>query len=479
MKESLRQTLRQKMQQRLSPLQMKLVRLLEMSTPEVEDEVRRELDDNPALEAESHDGGIAAEGGEEQDAFNESAEQMQLADYANEDEVPSYRLEAHNRSADDVHYEPMAEARGHSLMEQIAAQLAVTDMPEQTRRAALYIAGSLDDNGYMTRTIPELQSDMAILGFETDKQTLRDAVARIRALDPPGIGAYDLRDCLALQLRRLPRTPETELALEIVNHYFDLFSLRHFDRLKGAIGVSEEALRGAVEAIRGLNPKPAAGMGESAMDDRSRHIVPDFNVDADGDTLTLTVPNTLPELTIEESFRPEAEHRFGSGEGAREAEEFVSRKRDEATEFIELLQMRQQTLARVMGAIMQHQRDFFLTGDESRLRPMVLKDVANLIGMDISVVSRTAAGKYVATPSGTYPLKFFFSERAGAEEESSQREVLTALREVIEGEDPAHPLSDEALMQALAERGYEIARRTVTKYRERLGFPVARLRRKI
>lgn len=247
------------------------------------------------------------------------------------------------------------------------------------------------------------------------------------------------------------------------------------------LGVDREKLREAVDVIRSLNPKPGGQLGDSDADSKSRHIIPDFNVEVDGNVVTLTLVNNIPDLTIEKSFVSDGSQ-FVSGaatKARREAEAFITRKREDATEFIDLLRLRQETLYKVMAAIVRLQHDFFVSEDESRLHPMILKDVARETGYDLSVISRATAGKYVATPWGVYPLKFFFNEKVGADEESSSREILAAIKELIDSEDPAKPLSDDALMKELSDKGYEIARRTVAKYRERLGIPVARLRKGI
>ncbi len=481
MKESLSQSLEQRLQLRLSPMQMRLVRMLEMTEPEIEEEVRREVDDNPALEVVD----TPAAGEEPTEAYGESAEQMQLADYRDEDDIPPYRLEANNRSADDVRFEPVAVAAGESLMESLMSQLAETDLSQRQLAIARYIVGNIDDNGYMTRTLPQIDDDLAIdAGIEVDMAEIKDIFARIRTLDPAGVGAYDLRDCLSLQLRRMPDSEAVRTAREIVDNYFDVFSLRHFDRLTSLLGISRESLREADEVIRSLDPKPASRFGESDADDRARHIVPDFYVEVDrNDRITVSMPGNLPELAIERSFDVDDEISVAdTGETSmrkREALSFISSKRRDASDFIELLRMRRVTLMKVMEAIARWQREFFLSEDESRLRPMVLKDIAGAIGMDISVVSRATAGKYVATQGGVYPLKFFFNERVSEDEDASSREILLALRVLIQEEAPSSPLSDDALTARLTEMGYNIARRTVAKYRERLGIPVARLRKKL
>ncbi len=267
-----------------------------------------------------------------------------------------------------------------------------------------------------------------------------------------------------------------------MEHYFDIFSLRHYDRLLNMLDVSKEQLQRGIDVIKGLDPKPGSHLGGSDDEDRSRHIIPDFNVEVDDDTVTLSLLNNIPDLAIEESFISDGKEFINAPSSRRndDAELFIKRKREEAYDFIELLRLRQETLYKVMSAIVKWQHDFFMTEDESKLRPMILKDIAKMTGYDLSVISRATAGKYVATSGGVYPLKFFFNERVGdGEEETSSREILLAIKEIISNEDRSHPLNDDAIMKILHKNGYDIARRTVAKYRERLNIPVARLRKEI
>ncbi|MDE6395263.1 MAG: RNA polymerase sigma-54 factor, partial [Duncaniella sp.] len=335
------------------------------------------------------------------------------------------------KSPDCGYTEPVAVAAGESLMESLMSQLAQTDLDRRQLAIASYIVGNLDDNGYMTRTLPQIEDDLAIdAGIEVSMDELKEIFARIRSLDPAGVGAYDLRDCLSLQLRRLPDTPAVKVAREIVADYFDIFSLRHFDRLAAALGVSRDELREADEVIRSLDPKPASLFGESDADERARHIIPDFYVDVDqNDRITVTMPNNIPELAIERSFDVSADNTVRESDmsrSRREALAFISRKRQEASDFIDLLRMRRVTLMNVMEAIARIQREFFITEDEGHLRPMVLKDIAAITGQDISVISRATAGKYVATPACVYPLKFFFNERPMDDDDISSREIMDA-----------------------------------------------------
>lgn len=476
MEEALRLTTQQKLQQRLTPLQVQFVRMLEMTGPELEDEVRRAVDDNPALEVADDDSTAQPE-----NDFNESAEEMQLADYRGDD-IPSYRLEANNHSSDDRYYEPVATDDGETLIGSLNAQIAQTSLSPIDREVAEYIIGNLDDNGYMTRSIQAIADDLAFQrGLDVTYDQVKAVWNTVRSLEPAGIGATDLRDSLLLQLRRRHQSAARDLAIEIVADYFDLFSKKHFDRIISLTGISEEQLREAITVIRQLNPKPGSGLQPSVSDDRTRHINPDFSVETDGDNITLTLLNATPELQIEESFAsddpiaiPDATPRQ-----RREALLFVRQKRDEAANFIKVIKMRQETLYRVMLAIIKLQRQFFLTDDPTAIRPMILKDVAALTGYDLSVISRATAGKYVMTQRGVYPLKMFFNERPKDDDDTSSMQILAALRKIIDNEDKRHPLSDEAITAALRDEGYDIARRTVAKYREKAGVPVARLRKEI
>lgn len=475
MDNSLKLSLGQKLQQKLSPLQIRYGRVLEMNAPEIEEEVRQELDDNPALAVAD-----AQQDDFPDETFNESAEQLQMADYRDEDDIPSYRLEARNHSANDVYREPVAVAGGNTLMEHLSSQLAEMGLGVTDLRIADYIVGNIDDNGYLTRTLPAIIDDLAInQGLDVADEDVRRMYNTVRSLDPAGVGAIDLRDCLLLQLKRRRATPDVKVAREIVSDYFDLFSLKHYDRLISSLGVTRQQLQEAVDVIRTLDPKPGSVYADAAVDDRVRHIIPDFSVEVDGDSITLTLLNNIPELCIEETFAAADDNRSVTPR-EREAAAFVRRKRDEASDFIAMLKLRQSTLYSVMSAIVKIQRDFFLTDDETKLRPMRLRDIGAVTGLDLSVISRAAAGKYVTTPGGVYPLKFFFNDSAGSDDEdASVRKIIAEINDIVDNEDHARPLSDDAITTELRERGYDIARRTVAKYRERLGYPVARLRKEV
>lgn len=475
MKENLRLIMDQRQQMTLAPMQLQFVRLLEMNGAEAEDEVNRALDDNPALEAVDD-----ADLNRDQNEFGETSEQLQMADYRSEEDIPSYRLGVSNRSSDDAGYEPVAVARGDSLYEYLLGQLSEDgSLDGRQMEIARFIVGNIDGNGYLERTPGALVDDLAIQeGLDVTRDEVKLVLDVVRSLEPAGVGAIDLRDSLLLQLRRRSESPAVVLATDIVENYFDLFSLKHFDRIASLTGATGDQLREAMNAIRSLNPKPGA-LISGDDDDRTRHITPDFYVESDGERLTLTMLSHIPRLQIEQSFAADTEVARRKSAAADAANAFIRQKRDEAAMFIKVVEMRRQTLYRVMSAIMQWQREFFLTGDRMRLRPMVLKDISAVTGDDLSVISRATAGKYVATPQGVFSLKSLFNERRSQTDDVSAEAVMQRIREIVDAEDKHHPLSDADITARLTDEGMDIARRTVAKYRERLGIPVGRLRRKL
>ncbi len=475
----------QGLRQKLTPQQVQFVRLLEMNGPEIEEEVRRAVEDMPALEAadpaEHAEGGLTEDGA----TFNETPEQISRADFASDDDIPDNYIPRGAFSARRDTYIPepstSPDAYGETLFESLTRQLEQQlEVSDEERLAAKHIIGNLDDNGYLTRDIRSIADDILMAeGTEITPETVSRVWQMVRSLDPPGVGATDLRDCLLLQLDRMRRSTEQLTAREIIRDYFDLFSKRHFDKIASALGITRDALDDALAVISRLNPKPGALLAPSGLEDRSRHISPDFLVEPDSDgNLSLTLLNRIPELNVSQTFAEDTPLPPASPREAAAARLFIKSRRDDAQGFIRLISMRQEALYRVMAAIMAVQREFFLTDDPSRLRPMVLRDIAARTGYDLSVVSRATQGKYVATPRGTYPLKMLFNERSKDNDDATTSPRISAfLTELVEAEDKAKPLSDEQLTSLLRARGLDIARRTVAKYRERLGFPVARLRK--
>lgn len=459
-----RQQLRQVQRQalRLSPLQLRFSRLLEMNAPELEEEVAAAVDENPALEVAS-----APE------------DPVALLSAPSDWTPPS----AASYSADDEKWEPQQPADGPTLAESLEAQLADLQLSDIDREIAAVIIGNIDDNGYLTRSPALIASDMAVEGYDVDTADVSRVLALVCSLEPPGVGAADLRECLLLQLRRRlsPGSPEPmRHAALILEEHYDKLSRMQLKQLARATGLTDPQLNAAVDAIRELNPKPGASIHQPRAGEAANTIIPDFIVERDDDRrLSVTVPSRLPGLTLAESF--DITESTASSPGAREAARLAAPYRDEALTLIRAIEMRHTTMLRVMQAIVRLQSDFFTSDDPSTLRPMLLKDVAAVTGYDLSTVSRATSGKYVATDGGTYPLRMFFNDKVldGSDTDATAREVMDALRAVIDEEDPAHPLSDDAIAERLAADGLPVARRTVTKYRERLAIPTSRLRRRL
>lgn len=460
-------TQKQQLGQKLSPQQVAFGRVLEMSAAEFEDEIRRTIDENPALEVAEPQVGEAAESDE--DAFKETAEQLQQGDYDNEDEMPTFPQGRQQGSTyeDFTHGSGQADdtASGYELLER---QLDLVELDARGRAIATYIIGNIDGNGYLTRSVVQIADDIAIAtGLDVVDTDVERVLSVVRSLDPPGIAAFNLRDCLLLQLDRKDLTRQDVAdARMIVEDKFELYSKRHFDRL----GLPRERVDAARNVIQGLNPKPGSSLELSGSADRTRQISPDFFVEVDHNgRVSVSLAGNVPELAVGRSFQINA--------GRPEEMAFIKERRDEALAFIDMSRRRTQTLLDVMEAIVRLQPDFFKTFERSSLRPMVLKDVKALTGLDLSVISRATSSKYVSTPDGNFLLKSLFSEATGDNNDMSSHAVLDALKQIVENEDPASPLSDDAIREALANQGIVIARRTVAKYRENLGIPVARLRR--
>lgn len=473
MKDRLQLNSELRQQQTLTPMQVQYVRLLEMNAPAIEDEVQRRLDENPALEvAEPHDAAKP-----EGDSFNETAEDLQRADYRDEDDMPPLPRQYGRTYGESISTilegsAAVEETLADSLLRQLSEN---EDTDGHTRAFARYIIGNLDSNGRLTRTLADIADDITVAtGTEVSRADLVPAYNAVRALDPAGICAADLRDCLLLQLRRRPESPAVTLATEIVDRYFDLLGSRRTDKIEARVHADPALLDEALRLIRSLDPYP--GSSADSVSDRSLHITPDLAVEPDYDDTTgrrflVSLTQKIPELTVAE-WVTAAEN--APAQRNDEAAAFTRARGREARDFIDLLKRRNDTLLDVMRAIVELQPDFFRTEDPSTIKPMILKEVAARIGRDISVVSRATAGKYVALPGGVYPLKMFFNEAPTAQADVSSHSILQAIRTLIEGEDKSAPLSDDAITAMLREQGMGIARRTVAKYREQLGFANSR-----
>lgn len=474
----LTQHLGEQLQQRLSPQQVRFVRLLEMNRSEAEEAVERELADNPALERveESETLPLTEDG----TAFSESAEELQSKDYADPDEVPYYRLRTPSSGREDA-YVPVTPDDGDDLYSSLLAQLGELDIDPDDRAVAEYVIGNLDSNGYLHRSPAGMLSDLSIFsGKDYSDAQMRRALEAVRSLDPAGVGAETLAQCMELQLRRMPPSQERDDALRIVAEAWDLFLKRHTHRLGARLHIDRHRAARAAALIARLNPKPGAAIG-SGRGARAVSVVPDFIVDVDeAGHMSVSLAGKRPELAIEASFESAVKLMQNQADRRRvKGGDYISARYNDARDFILLLQQRRDTLMSVITAIVSLQRDFFLTADDAALRPMTLKDVAAVTGFDPSTISRSTSGKYVQTHARVLPLRHFFSEgyASGEGAEVSARQVQARIKKLVGEEDPRHPLSDEALCRLLADGGFDVSRRTVAKYRDRMGIPVARLRR--
>lgn len=485
--------LQQKLQQRLSPQQIQVIRLLEIPTLQLEQRVKRELEENPTLEEgsphadeENYDSDGLAEAAAEEQSVEPADDEFSLEDYISDDDEfsdPGFSSR-YTSPAEDAQREEMPFAAFPSFRDQLVEQLGYRRIDPEQRKLAEYIVGNLDADGYLRRELQSLADDLLLLqGLDIPVEELEKALRVVQTLEPKGIGATSLEECLLIQLQG-NLSPAAERARTILQRYSQLFFRKHYDRLQSALGLSDVETRAAIDEILRLNPKPG-DLGEGQQSPASQSIVPDFilSVDDAGElTLSLHAAN-MPELRVNRQYanmlRAYAAKREKASPEEREAAQFVRKKIDSARWFIDAIQQRNTTLLAVMHAIINYQRDYFLEGDPALLRPLILKDIADVVGVDISTVSRVVSSKYVQTPFGIRLLKDFFSE--GTQnlegEDISTREVKAALREIVDTEDKLNPLTDDQLTEALAERGYGVARRTVAKYRSQLRIPVARLRR--
>jgi RNA polymerase sigma-54 factor len=483
----LKQHLHFKLSQKLSPQQIQLMKLVQLPTQAFEERIKQELEENLALERGKEDATEDFEEGYSNEEFDDNTqintEDINVDDYLSDDEIPDYRLHANNYSSDQDD-KSIPYASGSSFTQQLTDQLNTYRLEEQEYLIAKFLIGSIDDSGYMRRPLLDLTDDLAFTqNIYTDVETIEKVLKVVQQLDPAGVGARDLQECLLIQLQRKAQTPQTELASLIVEKTFEKFTKKHYSKLQKKFNITENQLKDAIQEIERLNPKPGSSFSNNLRS--VEHVVPDFTIKIiDGElSLTLNARNA-PELHISKSY---SEMLLGykaskeKSKAQKEAVQFIKQKLDAAKWFIDAIRQRQQTLYVTMSAIMQYQKAYFLSGDEEQLRPMILKDIADEIEMDISTVSRVANSKYVNTPYGTKLIKEFFSESMTNDqgEEVSTREIKSILKTVIVEEDKKKPLTDEKLAKILKEKGYPIARRTVAKYREQLEFPVARLRKEI
>ena len=483
----LKQRLQQKLLQKLSPQQIQMIKLLEVPTLQMEQRIKKELEENPALEEGAEEEEIPSESEEDQFEENDKdQEEFTLDDYIEEDEIPEYRLQANNYSKDEEKKSEIPFSVGSSFHEHLESQLGLRDLTEKQKILGEYILGNIDEDGYLRRELINIVDDLAFLqNVETTESELEEVLNIIQDLEPAGIGARTLRECLLLQIeKRDTSQPSMKLAYTILDQHFEEFTKRHYDKIIARLGIAENELKAAIDEVLRLNPKPG-GVYSDPFNKTSQPIIPDFilELSEDGFDLHLNSKN-LPELRLSSAYS-EMLHSYSKDKSQKkdmkDAVLFVKQKIDSARWFIDAIKQRQNTLLLTMNAILEYQQEYFIDGDETKLKPMILKDVAEMTGLDISTVSRVANSKFVQTHFGIFPLKFFFSEglQTDSGEEVSTREIKRILQDCIENEQKRRPLTDESLTDILQEKGYQIARRTVAKYREQLNIPVARLRREI
>jgi RNA polymerase sigma-54 factor len=493
---SLSQSLQQKLLQKLSPQQIQLMKLLQIPTANLEERVKEELEENPALEQgeefDEHNGEEMKDefSGEEEeyemDGSSDDYENIDISDYVadGDDDIADYKLRDENYpEADDNKTIPFkVETSFHDLL---LDQLGMLNLDERLFKIAEQIVGSLDDDGYLRREISSIVDDLAFRqNINATEEEIEEIIGQIQQFDPPGICARDLKECLLLQLRRnAAEGKNVLLATQVLDKYFEEFTKKHYEKIQRGLNLNDDQLKEVITTIVRLNPKPGGNIGE--INKAQSYIVPDFFILNSNGKLELSLnAKNAPDLRISEGYREMLkDYDRGAKKDKRQKEAvlFIKQKIDSAKWFIDMIKQRQHTLLSTMDAIMNYQREFFLSGDETNLKPMILKDIAEVTGLDISTVSRVANSKFVQTEFGTYRLKFFFSESLSTDsgEEVSTREVKKILSDLIEAEDKRKPLSDERLTELLQEKGYNIARRTVAKYREQLNIPVARLRKEL
>ncbi len=485
----LKQYLQFKLSQKLSPQQIQLMKLIQLPTQAFEQRLKQELEENPALESGKEE--IVDEFDDDFDNTNEDyddnetidAGDINVDDYLSDDEVPDYRTSVNNYSADDED-KSVPYAAGTSFTQHLVNQLNTYRLTDDERDIAEFLVGSVDESGYIRRELSDIVDDLAFTqSVYTDEEKVAKVLKIVHQLDPAGVGARNLQECLSIQLHRKEKHPDVQLALNIIDNAFDQFTKKHYKKLMQKFDISELQLKDAIHEIERLNPKPG---GSYAGNNRIvEHVVPDFAIKIVDGELELTLNGrNAPELHVSREYSNMMKGYKESkdkSKSQKDAVMFIKQKLDAAKWFIDAIKQRQQTLFVTMSSIMHYQKEYFLTGDERNLKPMILKDIADEIEMDVSTVSRVANSKYVDTPYGTKLIKEFFSESMTNDqgEEVSTREIKKILETVIEEESKKKPLTDEALAKILKEKGYPIARRTVAKYREQLDIPVARLRKKI
>jgi RNA polymerase sigma-54 factor len=477
-------SLSQSLQQKLSPQQIQFIKLLQIPTAELDTRIEEELEINPALEEGMDEEYDQKEDDpfDETDDFKDRDEELDIDSYIQDEDYAGYKMQGDGNYNEEEREMPLATSS--SLTDSLLQQFGYLNLTEEQRIIGQQLIGSIEADGYIRRSLQAIVNDLAFSqNVFTDADEVEEVLKKVQSFDPPGIAARSLQECLLLQLHRKDQSdPYNLLAIRIIEDFFDEFSKKHYDKIQRRLNISDDSLKKVIDIIIRLNPKPGSVEGESGT---AQYLIPDFILVNNNGKLELSLNSkNAPELRISRSFADMLDTYDKSSKqnkALKETVSFVKQKLDAAKWFIDAIKQRQQTLLKTMNAIVRFQYDFFLTGDESKLRPMILKDIATLIDMDVSTVSRVANSKAVQTEFGIYPLKYFFSEGISTDtgEDVSSREVKNILKDLIDSEPKMNPLSDDKLEKMLNDRGYNIARRTVAKYREQLNIPVARLRKQL
>ncbi len=484
----IKQSLQQKLLQKLSPQQIQVIKLLELPTLQLEERIKKELEENPVLEegSKEEEEEFQEENRTEEQEKDTDKEEFTLEDYMNDEDIPAYKLNANNYSKDDKN-EEIPFSGGTTFHEQLLSQLGLRILPPEKIALAEYLIGNIDEDGYLRRDLDSIVDDLAFAaGIETSYEELLELQRIIQDFDPAGVGARNLRECLLLQIqRKKEQTESVVLATEILKKYFEEFTRKHYDKIQKRVNANNEDFKNAIDEILKLNPKPGSAFN-NPMVKSAPAIIPDFILEEEDGELHLHLnARNVPELRVSRSYaemlEDYAKNRKNQTREQKDAALFVKQKLDSAKWFIDAIKQRQNTLMVTMNAIINFQYNYFLEGDEKLLKPMILKDIADKTGLDISTISRVSNSKYIQTSFGIFPLKYFFSEamQTDSGEEVSTREIKKILQECIDNENKRKPLTDDKLAAILKEKSYKIARRTVAKYREQLNIPVARLRKEL
>ena len=469
----LKQGLELKQTQKLSPLQIQTIKLIELPIQELEQRIRKELEENPVLDEDLP---------KDKEEDGEAPREVSLSEYKEDDSIPSYRLRSDNYSKDEPPQYNTFSVK-ESFTQSLQEQLGYRNLTEHQYAVASFLIGSLDDDGYLRRSIDSVVDDLSFrANIETNEEEVLEMLKVIQEFEPSGVGARDLRECLLLQIKHCRKTPEVEIAVKILKNHFHEFTSKHFQKIMTRMNITEEQLKAAMSKILKLNPSPGGQIDDSYAD-QAQQIVPDFVLEYRDGELNLSMPRfSIPELRVNKKYADLLIDAANSSEREKkEAAAFVKKKLDSAKWFVEAIKQRHHTLSSTMQAIIDYQHDYFIDGDETHLKPMVLKDIAEKTGFDISTISRVVNSKYIETHFGIYSLKYFFSEGLENQdgEEVSTRELKKALQECVDTEDKHKPLTDDELVVKMTEKGYKVARRTIAKYRDQLGIPKARLRKEL